>query len=133
MFSPVLPQVPGPAGRIFELLTQAPDRCAAIGALRIPSAGAAQAILPANVGVALNVLSQPARCGDPSLSQRADGTGARAGGAAQEAGYVTAGARGERPALELAEPDPAGESTRFGSLARSLWAPLLAAETQGQP
>lgn len=34
---------------------------------------------------------------------------------------------------ELAEPDPAGESTRFGSLARSLWAPLLAAETQGQP
>ncbi|MQY17326.1 exodeoxyribonuclease V subunit gamma [Nocardia macrotermitis] len=45
---------------------------------------------------------------------------------------------GPAPRLELLEtplpePDPAGEPTRFGSLARSLWAPLLAAETQGQP
>ncbi|WP_280293828.1 hypothetical protein, partial [Nocardia abscessus] len=26
-----------------------------------------------------------------------------------------------------------GESTRFGALARRMWAPLLAAESQGQP
>jgi exodeoxyribonuclease V gamma subunit len=33
----------------------------------------------------------------------------------------------------LPEPDPSGEATRFGSLARRLWTPLLVAETQGQP
>jgi AcrR family transcriptional regulator len=70
MFSPALAEVPAPAGRIFELLTRALDRCAAIGALRIPSAEAAQAILSANVGVALNMLSQPARYADPGLSHR---------------------------------------------------------------
>ncbi|MEV7098800.1 TetR/AcrR family transcriptional regulator [Amycolatopsis sp. NPDC051045] len=70
MFSPVLPEVPAPAGRIFGLLVHALDRCAAIGALRIPPAEAAQAILSANVGVALSMLSQPARYGDPGLSHR---------------------------------------------------------------
>ncbi|WP_067894595.1 exodeoxyribonuclease V subunit gamma [Nocardia vaccinii] len=45
---------------------------------------------------------------------------------------------GPAPRLDLLEtpldePDPAGEPTRFGSLARRLWNPLLAAETQGQP
>ncbi|MBU3061978.1 exodeoxyribonuclease V subunit gamma [Nocardia sp. NEAU-G5] len=45
---------------------------------------------------------------------------------------------GQSPRLELLEtplpePDPSGESTRFGALARRLWNPLLAVETQGQP
>jgi AcrR family transcriptional regulator len=70
MFSPALAEVPAPAGRIFALLIQALDRCAAIGALRIPPAEAAQAILSANVGVALSMLSQPARYADPGLSHR---------------------------------------------------------------
>ncbi|WP_280262494.1 exodeoxyribonuclease V subunit gamma [Nocardia wallacei] len=33
----------------------------------------------------------------------------------------------------LPEPDPTGETTRFGSLSRRLWTPLLACESQGQP
>ncbi|WP_433678477.1 exodeoxyribonuclease V subunit gamma [Nocardia sp. CA-119907] len=45
---------------------------------------------------------------------------------------------GRAPRLEhlMAAPAPAGEpgeTTRFGSLARRMWAPLLAAESQGQP
>ncbi|WP_433205845.1 exodeoxyribonuclease V subunit gamma [Nocardia sp. CA-107356] len=45
---------------------------------------------------------------------------------------------GRAPRLEhlMASPAPAGEpgeATRFGSLARRMWAPLLAAENQGQP
>ncbi|MFI7667026.1 exodeoxyribonuclease V subunit gamma [Nocardia sp. NPDC049526] len=45
---------------------------------------------------------------------------------------------GSAPRLEhlMAAPAPAGEpgeTTRFGSLARRMWAPLLAAENQGQP
>lgn len=45
---------------------------------------------------------------------------------------------GPAPRLEmfetpLPEPDPSGETTRFGALARRLWNPLLAVETQGQP
>ncbi|BBA97236.1 putative TetR family transcritpional regulator [Actinacidiphila reveromycinica] len=70
MFSPVLPEVPAPADRIFELLKQTLDRCAAVGAVRIPTEEAAQAILSANVGVALSILSQPSRFRDPLLSAR---------------------------------------------------------------
>lgn len=45
---------------------------------------------------------------------------------------------GPAPRLEdlMAAPAPAGErgeTTRFGALARRIWAPLLAAESQGQP
>ncbi|MET8875915.1 exodeoxyribonuclease V subunit gamma [Nocardia sp. NPDC004604] len=45
---------------------------------------------------------------------------------------------GRAPRLEhlMASPAPAGEpgeTTRFGALARRMWAPLLAAESQGQP
>ncbi|MEU6135165.1 TetR/AcrR family transcriptional regulator [Nocardioides sp. NPDC047086] len=70
MFSPTLPKVPDAAGRIFVLLTEALDRCAVVGALRIPSGEAAQMILSANTGVALSILSQPDRFGDPRLSER---------------------------------------------------------------
>ncbi len=70
MFSPALPKVPDAAGRIFVLLTEALDRCAVAGALRIPSREAAQMILSANTGVALSTLTQPDRYGDPGLSAR---------------------------------------------------------------
>ncbi|WP_024804740.1 exodeoxyribonuclease V subunit gamma [Nocardia sp. BMG51109] len=45
---------------------------------------------------------------------------------------------GSAPRLEdletpLSDPDPSGETTRFGALARRLWNPLLATESQGQP
>lgn len=70
MFSPALPKVPDAAGRIFVLLTEALDRCAVVGALRIPSGEAAQMILSANTGVALSILTQPGRYGDPRLSER---------------------------------------------------------------
>ncbi|MEU2332638.1 TetR/AcrR family transcriptional regulator [Streptomyces sp. NPDC006654] len=70
MFSPTLPQVPAPAGRIFGLLKHALDRCAAQGALKIPAEEAAQTILSANVGVALSILSQPDRYTDPGLPHR---------------------------------------------------------------
>ncbi|GAB2729313.1 exodeoxyribonuclease V subunit gamma [Nocardia thraciensis] len=45
---------------------------------------------------------------------------------------------GPAPRLEhldtpLPEPDPTGETTRFGALSRRLWNPLLACESQGQP
>ncbi|WP_335983272.1 TetR/AcrR family transcriptional regulator [Streptomyces sp. CA2R106] len=70
MFSPVLPEVPEPANRIFELLKQTLERCAAVGAVKIPTEEAAQAILSANVGVALSILSQPERFADPLLSTR---------------------------------------------------------------
>lgn len=70
MFSPALPKVPEAAGRIFVLLTEALDRCAVAGALRIPSREAAQMILSANTGVALSTLSQPDRFADSGLSAR---------------------------------------------------------------
>lgn len=70
MFSPAMPKMPDAAGRIFVLLTEALDRCAVAGALRIPSREAAQMILSANTGVALSILSQPDRFGDPELSTR---------------------------------------------------------------
>lgn len=70
MFSPTLPHVPAPAARIFGLLQQTLDRCAAHGALKIPAEEAAQTILSANVGVALSILSQPDRYSDPGLPHR---------------------------------------------------------------
>lgn len=70
MFSPALTPTPAAAGRIFALLSAQLDRCAAVGATRIPSDRAAQAILSANVGVALSQLSQPERYDDPDLSLR---------------------------------------------------------------
>lgn len=70
MFSPALREVPEPANRIFELLKKTLDRCAAAGAMRIPTEEAAQAILSANVGVALSILAQPRRFCDPELPTR---------------------------------------------------------------
>ncbi|WP_410574933.1 TetR/AcrR family transcriptional regulator [Amycolatopsis sp. cmx-4-61] len=101
MFSPALPKVPEPAGRIFELLTRALDRCAAIGVLRIPSVDAAQAILSANVGVALSMLSQPGRYADPHLSHRVRDAVFAACLTLETAGRPVAGNAMTAPALQL--------------------------------
>jgi hypothetical protein len=56
--------------RVFGLLVTALVRCAAVGALTIDPRIAAQSILSANVGVALNQIAQPALFDDATLSHR---------------------------------------------------------------
>ncbi|GAA4946805.1 TetR/AcrR family transcriptional regulator [Actinoplanes utahensis] len=56
--------------RIMELLEASLTRCAAAGALVTTPRLAAQLILPANVGVALSHIAQPALFDDPALSHR---------------------------------------------------------------
>jgi AcrR family transcriptional regulator len=70
MYSPVLRTMPAAAGRIFDLLVEQLERCAAAGVTAVASDRAAQAILSANVGVALSVLSQPDRFAHPEVSTR---------------------------------------------------------------
>ncbi|WP_250004954.1 TetR/AcrR family transcriptional regulator [Actinoplanes sp. M2I2] len=57
--------------RILELLEKTLLRCAAVGALTTTPRRAAQLILPANIGVALGLITRPALFDDPSLSHRA--------------------------------------------------------------
>jgi AcrR family transcriptional regulator len=57
--------------RILQLLEATLLRCAAAGALRVTPHQAAQLILPANIGVALSQIAQPALFADPALSHRA--------------------------------------------------------------
>ncbi|QUF05200.1 TetR/AcrR family transcriptional regulator [Actinosynnema pretiosum subsp. pretiosum] len=57
--------------RVLELLEATLVRCAAAGALRTSPGHAARLILPANVGVALSRIAQPALYDDPELSHRA--------------------------------------------------------------
>ena len=57
--------------RILELLEATLLRCAAAGALTTTPRQAAQLILPANIGVALGRIAQPALFDDPALSHRA--------------------------------------------------------------
>jgi len=56
--------------RVFGLLVATLVRCAAAGALTIEPVRAAQLILSANVGVALNQIAQPALFDDGALSRR---------------------------------------------------------------
>lgn len=70
MFSPALAQQPTAPQAIFALLTSTLERCAEAGALAIPPAAAAQAILSANIGVALSLLVHPGIYADPELSAR---------------------------------------------------------------
>ncbi|MES0837030.1 TetR/AcrR family transcriptional regulator [Nocardiopsis tropica] len=70
MFSPHLAQVPGASKEAFSLLERTLVRCAAAGRLRVGPHRAAQAIMSANVGVALSMVSQPDVYTDPGLSHR---------------------------------------------------------------
>lgn len=70
MYSPALAAVPDAAAEALRLLREVVDRCAAAGRLRVSPDGAAQAIMAANVGVALSLVSQPDVYGDPDVSTR---------------------------------------------------------------
>lgn len=56
--------------RVFDLLVAALVRCAAIGALRIEPRAAAEMVLAANVGIALDHIAEPARFDSPDRSHR---------------------------------------------------------------
>jgi AcrR family transcriptional regulator len=69
MFAPRARSHSSARERIFRLLEAKLVRCAAIGALRMEPGPAAQLILSANVGVALNLIAQP-ELFDADLSER---------------------------------------------------------------
>jgi len=68
MFSPNPAGQPSARRQIFDMLVQVLQRVAAAGRLRVPPRQAAQAILSANVGIALNQIAQPDLYDDPGLS-----------------------------------------------------------------
>jgi AcrR family transcriptional regulator len=70
MYSPAFDAVPSAAKEALRLLREVLDRCAAAGRLRVPPDEAAQAIMSANIGVALSMVSQPDVYVDPGLSTR---------------------------------------------------------------
>lgn len=70
MYSPSFAKVPSAAAEALRLLREVLDRCAAAGRLRVTVEVAAQAIMAANIGVALSLVSQPERYADPRLSPR---------------------------------------------------------------
>jgi AcrR family transcriptional regulator len=70
MFSPGFATVPSAAQEAMRLLREVLDRCAAAGVLRVDPETAAQMIMSANVGVALNLVTQPENYPDPELSRR---------------------------------------------------------------
>jgi AcrR family transcriptional regulator len=70
MYSPGLPTVPAAAQDALRLLRQVLVRCAAAGRLRVDPDTAAQVIMSANIGVALNLVTQPDSYTDPELSDR---------------------------------------------------------------
>ncbi|WP_431877380.1 TetR/AcrR family transcriptional regulator [Amycolatopsis sacchari] len=70
MYSPSFKEVPAAAREAMRLLRQVLERCAAAGKLRTTVESAAQAIMSANIGVALNLVSQPRVYTDPGLSTR---------------------------------------------------------------
>lgn len=70
MFSPTLGTIPNAPKEAFELLLQVLERCAGAGRLRTEPQIAAEAIMSANIGVALSLVSQPDIYVDPNLSTR---------------------------------------------------------------
>ena len=70
MFAPSPDGPPAARREIFDLLVRVLERVAAAGRLTIPPPRAAQAILAANVGIALSQITQPDVYDDPGLSAR---------------------------------------------------------------
>jgi AcrR family transcriptional regulator len=70
MFSPSFTTVPSAAQEAMRLLREVLDRCAAAGALRVGTDEAAQMIMSANIGVALNLVTQPENYPAPELSRQ---------------------------------------------------------------
>lgn len=69
MYSPAFKEVPAAAQEAMRLLREVLLRCAAAGRLRTSPDVAAQAIMSANIGVALNLVTQPEIYTDPGLSR----------------------------------------------------------------
>lgn len=70
MFSPSFATVPSAAEEAMRLLRDVLDRVAAAGRLRVEPGLAAQMIMSANIGLALNLVTQPENYPDPELSRR---------------------------------------------------------------
>jgi AcrR family transcriptional regulator len=70
MFSPGLASVPSAAQEAMRLLRGVLERCAAAGVLRVEPDVAAQMIMSATIGLALNLVTQPESYSDPTLSRR---------------------------------------------------------------
>lgn len=70
VYAPSLAEVPAAAEETRQLLYDRLIRCAEAGKLKVSPDEAAQAIMAACIGVALNVLSQPAIYSDAGLSAR---------------------------------------------------------------
>ncbi|WP_337059381.1 TetR/AcrR family transcriptional regulator [Kineococcus sp. G2] len=70
MFAPRSGSAASAHQKIFTLLEATLTRCAAAGALTMTPRQAAQLILPANIGLALSLIAQPALFDDPDLSRR---------------------------------------------------------------
>jgi AcrR family transcriptional regulator len=61
---------PGAAAEAHGLLLAVLERCAAAGRLKLPPSLAAQMVMAANAGVALSMITRPARYPDPGFSAR---------------------------------------------------------------
>ncbi|MFK3978806.1 TetR/AcrR family transcriptional regulator [Micromonospora sp. NPDC050397] len=70
MYSPGFDTVPSAAQEAFDLLREVLTRCATQGKLAVSPDAAAQAILSANIGVALSLVTQAETYHDPGLSTR---------------------------------------------------------------
>ncbi|MEW2499839.1 TetR/AcrR family transcriptional regulator [Amycolatopsis sp. CA-161197] len=70
MYSPAFTEIPSAAQEALRLLREVLVRCAAIGRLRVDPDAAAQRVMSANIGVALNMVTQPQVYTDPELSRR---------------------------------------------------------------
>ncbi|GAA0637829.1 TetR/AcrR family transcriptional regulator [Kutzneria viridogrisea] len=70
MFSPSFSAVPNAAAEAMGLLREVLVRCAEAGRLRVDPDTAAQVIMAANIGVALNLVTQSETYTDPELSHR---------------------------------------------------------------
>jgi len=109
MFTPRSRSGPSPLRGILQLLEATLTRCAAAGALRTSPRRAAQLILPANIGIALSLISEPALFDDPDLSRRA-----------RDAVF----------AAVLTGPEPGGTPTPVRDVARQLRSQLGLAGTE---
>lgn len=126
MYSPAFTSLPHAASDALSLLRDLLNRCAAAGLLRVDADEAAQAIMAANVGVALSLLTQPAKYDDPDLSRRVRdavlaGVLVEANPAPEpEGGQVAAGARTLAAALTSAPPEDVLDSAELALLQRWL-------------
>lgn len=70
MFSPSFEQVPTAADEALRILREVLERCAAAGVLTADPDLASEAIMAANIGIALCLVTQPGTYRDPTLSRR---------------------------------------------------------------